>query len=378
MKNKPLKILFDAGPLVNGSKSGVGYYTYRVLDNLAAKYPDELEFRVHYFNFLGRRKNLELPRHPNITYVESRILPGKILNMLRRIGLQLPLELFFKSRGDVAVFPNFVSLPSIFRIPTFVAVHDLCYIDVPEFVAEQNRRFLTKFVPRSVKAAARVITISESTKRAIQKHYTTPDSKFVLTPIPPAAAHPVKPQRPEGLAGKFILFVSTLEPRKNVIGLVKGYEALPKKIRDTYALVLAGGMGWYMEQDIAYIQALQEKGYRIILSGYISDAEKEWLYNNATLFVMPSHYEGFGMPILEAMQHQLPTALSDIDVFHEVAGDASLYFDKESPASIARILEMALKDPALRELLVSKGNARLKNYSWDTVAATLKSELENI
>lgn len=366
MKNKPLKILFDAGPLVNGTKSGVGYYTYGLLDALAKNYPDDVEIVAHYFDFLGRKKGVRLPDHPNIKYVRSRIMPGKVLNILRKTGLQLPMELLFKTRGDIAVFPNFVSLPSISGIPSVVAVHDLCYEDVPQYVAKKNREFLRRFVPKSVKTAAGIITISESTKKAIEKHYE-PNQKIMVAGIPPITID-VEPHAMTGINEGFILFVSTLEPRKNVIGLVKGYELLPEGLKKKHALVLAGGIGWDMEDEIDFIKQSQARGSNIVMTGYVSDQEKEWLYSNAGLFVMPSHYEGFGMPILEAMQHNLPVAVSDIDVFREVAGDSVIYFDKDSPDSVAKSLRRILEDKKLQKDLKSRGKEKLKNYSWKVVA----------
>lgn len=377
MKNKPLKILYDASPLVNGAKSGVGYYSYNLLDALAQHHPDDIEIVAHYFDFLGRRRGVSLPKHPNIRYVRSRILPGKALNIMRRVGLQLPLELLFKTQGDVAVFPNFVSLPSLTGIPTVVAIHDLCYEDVPQYVSEKNRNFLQRFVPKSVRSAAGIITISESSKRAIQKHYGQ-QPNIIVAGIPPVPPTNTDEREINGLQKDFILFVSTLEPRKNVISLVKGYELLPDKLKKKHALVLAGGTGWDMEADLEYIRQSQASGSNIVMAGYVSDQEKEWLYNHAALFAMPSHYEGFGMPILEAMIRGIPTAVSDIDVFHEVADDASIYFDKDNPADIARTMEQILTNNKLRQDLIKKGTKRVNTYSWEETAAQIYKELVSI
>lgn len=373
MSKKPLKILFDANPLVNGNKSGVGYYTYYLINSLAKRYPKDIKLVGHYFSFLGRRSNADLPQGPNISYVESRIIPGKVLSITRRLGFQVPLEIFFKRSGDVAIFTNFVSLPSILKIPKFVAIHDLCYEDVPQYVTRKNREFLHKFVPRSAKSSAKVITISRSTQRAIESHYKISPEKFLITPIPPGKTSEITDAdvRKFGIENGYVLFVSTLEPRKNVIGLVKGYILLPAEIKQKYPLVLVGGTGWQMEDDLAFISDLRGNGENIILTGYVTDDERSTLYANATIFAMPSHYEGFGMPILEAMSYGIPTAVSDIDVFHEVAGDSVVYFDKDNPTSLAESLADLISDNALRNSLVKKGKTHLKTYSWDNVADDL-------
>ncbi len=379
MKTKTPTILFDANPLVNGNKSGVGYYGYRLLDALATNYPDEIQIKAHYFNFLGRKQNLDLPTHPNIVYVQSRIVPGKVLNLVRKFGFQLPLELFFKSKGDVAIFTNFVSLPSILKIPSLVAVHDLCYEDVPNYVSKKNRLFLQQFVPKSVARAKKVITISESTKRAIIKHYKVPAKDIIITPIPPANDDATKPRKPARVGNKkFILFVSTIEPRKNVLQLVKAYVELPPKLKNTYSLVLAGGIGWDVEGTMSTIKQLQTDGEDIVVTNYVSDEEIKWLYQNADLFVMPSHYEGFGMPILEAMAHDTPTVVSDIPVFHEVSETASLYFNKDDPASIRDAIVRVLEDKKLQNSLVSKGREQVSKYSWQDVATTIYQSIQNL
>lgn len=376
MKNKPLVVLFDANPIINGNRSGVGYYSYRLLDALAKEYPDELRIKAHYFNFLGRKQGLDLPKHPNITYVQSKIIPGKILNILRKIGLQLPLELFFKSRGDAAIFTNFVSLPSIFRVPTFVAVHDLCYEDVPEYVSGGNRLFLQRFVPGSVARARKVITISESSKQAIIKHYGVPAKDIVITPIPPADDSVVKATKPAGIGDrKFLLFIGTIEPRKNLARLVEAYVGLPSDLKDSYSLVLAGGIGWDIEETVAEIKRQQAAGENIILTGYVTDGEKKWLYQNASVLVLPSHYEGFGMPIVEAMARDLPTIVSDIPVFHEVGNTASIYFDKDDTDSIKRAVVKVLNDKTIRDHMIKKGREQASEYNWEDIANRLYQTL---
>lgn len=379
MKNKPYVILFDANPIINGNKSGVGYYSYRLLDALAKNYPDQLHIKAHYFNFFGRKQNLDLPNHPNISYIESRIIPGKLLNLVRKLGMQLPLELFFKTRGDVAIFTNFVSLPSFTKIPTMIAIHDLCYEDVPEYVAQANRLFLQKFVPRSAAKAKKIITISKSSKQAIIKHYGVASKDIIITPIPPdedVAAEAIMPI--DVGKKKFLLFVGTLEPRKNIPNLVEAYVGLPTEIKDRYSLVLAGGIGWDVEETIANIKHLQDGSESIITTGYVTDGGKKWLYENASLFVLASHYEGFGMPILEAMINDLPTVVSDIEVFHEVSNMASVYFNKDDPVSIRSAIERVLTDKQLQAVMIKKGRERAAAYSWRDVAQTVFKAISDL
>lgn len=378
--SKRITVLFDANPLVNGNKSGVGYYTQGLIKALADTYPEDIQLIGHYFSFLGRKDNLPLPTAANIKYVRSRLIPGKILSITRVLGFQPPLELFFKRSGDVALFASFVSLPSLIKIPKLVVIHDLCFLEKPEYVPVKNRLFLQRFVPRSVRSAAAVITVSDATKQAVQKHYKTAQDKLIVTPIPPSAKDKSDGFNLSdiGIKDKFILFVGTLEPRKNVINLVKAYEQLPDNIRQKYQLVLAGGVGWYIQETRAYIARLQEQGIGIVTPGYVSQECRAALYEHASLFVLPSHYEGFGMPILEAMNYGVPTAVSNLPVFHEVAGDASAYFDKDDPADIAKILSSLLSDQQRSKDLAAKGEAQLKAYSWPAVAKSVYEKIREI
>lgn len=368
-KTSPIKLLFDANPLVNSQKSGVGYYAEHLLTALASRYPEELQITAIYSNFL-QRKQVNLPEFPNITYKCNSLVPSKIINIIRRAGIELPVELFHYTKADFVIYPNFVGYRSLRKIPSAVAIHDLGYLDCPEYLQPGNQSFLERFVPKSIRRSSFIITISEATKAAIQKHYGTDDNKFVITPIPPAKSSEAA-MKPGIAAEKFILFISTLEPRKNFIGLVRGYMELPKEVRKEYGLVLAGGTGWNVEQDIAEIKTFQASGEKIVTTGYISQAEKNWLIQNATVFVLPSHYEGFGMPILEAMEVGTPTAVSDIPVFREVSGEASVYFDHLDPKSIAATIKQVIEDSSLRRKLINNGYKQVRKLDWDKIAESI-------
>ncbi len=372
MKNSPeqkLKILFDASPLVNGPKSGVGYFTEHMVQSLANKYPDRLELVGHYFSFLGKKDQLELPSGKNIRYVRSRLLPGKVLSLLRRIGLQIPLEFLFKQTGDVVIFTNFVSWPSLTKIPKMVAIYDLCFVDVPKYVAPKNQMFLAKFVPKSIKNADAVITISEFSKQRIIHNYNINASKIVVIGIPPKEN--TSTQKPvTGIKGKFILTVGTLEPRKNIINLVEAYTMLPEFIRNNYCLVLAGATGWLIDKTMQRIKKLQQEGYKIVMTGYVSEQQRNFLYTNAAAFVFPTHYEGFGMPILEVMSYGTPIAASNIPVIKEVGQNAITYFDKDDVADITNKLLDILKSN--KKIGYKKV---LDQYSWDKNADQLYSIL---
>lgn len=384
MRNKkPMTILFDANPIAISGKSGVGHYAAYLVQALADAYPDDLRLIGHYYDFLGRKHPVGLPVAANITYHPTKLFPGRIPNMLRRLGVSIPFELLARSRGDVLLFPNFLTQPSLFRKPVVVTIHDLCFAEYPEFVNTLNLHDLRRYVPQSIERASLILAVSEFTKQAIHTTYNVDPGRIVVTPVPPLQTKAVPPQeagtlvRELGVRKPYILFVGNLEPRKNLLSLVEAY-AQAKALHDSYSLVLAGGKGWKNEALLRRIEELQRQGLSIVLPGYVSDAQKTALYQRSSLVAMPSYYEGFGMPILEAFEYGIPVAASDIPVHHEVAQDAAAYFDPYDIAAIASTMTTVLEDKSLRKRLIAREPDALGRYSWADTAERVVKEIGNL
>lgn len=366
-------IFFDANPLLN-NKSGVGHFTERLVSTLSSAYPDELELNGHYFNFLNQHK-FSLLNMPNVSFSHTSLIPQRAVNLLRRAGIFLPLWLFYRKPVDIAIFPNYVVMPTGKKIFSAVVIHDLCFVDHPEYVSTRNCDFLQKVVPRSVKQVDLVVAVSEFTKKRIQDVYKIPADKIYVMYNPPTE-HAVPNHDIITRYGlkDYLLFVSTLEPRKNVGTLLSAYSKLSTKIQKEYPLVLVGGKGWKDEAIVSQMGQLQAKGHNIIWTGYVTDAERGALYKNSTLCVLPSHYEGFGMPILEAMSYGKPVVCSDIEVFHEVGTDAPAFFNKDRPNELAELLTKLLGDQKELEELAAKSKAHFAAYpTWQQIATDFYS-----
>lgn len=368
---KAIKIGFDANPLV-GQKTGIGLLEHNLILNMAKSRPD-IVFVGHYFNFLNKKKIKDLPCAPNIQYRKSIFIPGKLLGVIRRIGLQLPCELYFKCKLDLIFFTNYVSNPSLFRSKIITWIYDLSYIDCPEYTEEGNRIYLQKWVLKTINRSHLIVTISEFTKKRINDVYGVALERIITMPIPPQPKPTLsQSQANVHVQGEYILFVGTLEPRKNLVKLMEAYELLPKRILQNTSLVIAGGKGWKDEKIFNKISELQNKGLRVVSTGYISDEDKSVLYRNALLVIQLSHYEGFGMPILEAMNHGIPTICSDIEVFHEVAQDAAVFVDKDDAGKIASTIKTMLLSKTKREFLSKQGKIRVLNYpNWKSTSTKL-------
>jgi alpha-1,3-rhamnosyl/mannosyltransferase len=371
---RPLRIVFDASPLLV-NKTGVAYYTERLVTTLAEQYPDKLELVGFYYNFLGRRDTSHLPRRSNLRFTGVHLVPSKIIFQLRRWGIGVPVECLAKARADFVLYPNFLSYPSIFRTPSAPVIHDLTYYDLPEYVAKKNGSDLRRFVPNAIARSQFVLTVSEFSKQRLQDVYHLPASNILVTPIPPVPTRPLSNNertvllKKQGITKPYILFLGTVEPRKNLVNLMDAYLQLPEDVRRNYELVLAGGIGWNCGAELAKIAELAGKGVRHL--GYVDDATRTALYCGASLFVTASSYEGFGMPVLEAMHHGVPSAVSDIPVFHEVAGNSAHYFDQANPAAIAHTLQGLLGNNVLRTQLGKAGQRRAATLNWPAIATSV-------
>lgn len=362
------------------NRTGVGYYTAQLVEALAAEYP-EVELVGYYYNFLGRKSRPVHPIATNIRYRPVYHFPGPIINLLRRFRIEVPIELLTFVRADFILYSNYLGQPSLFHTPYAPVIHDLTFVDMPQYVSRRNLRDLRRFIPKQIRRSNFLVTVSEFSKRRIVEEFHVGPSDILVTPIPPeipAAASSAR-ERHElaklGVTGPYVLTLGTVEPRKNLLNMLNAYLQLSEELQKKYIFVVAGKIGWNCEAEIARLQQLRGEGKNIIHLGYVTDLQRTALYRNATLFTSASYYEGFGMPALEAMSYGTPVAISDIEVFREVAGHAALYFDQQNPESISAAWQKLLTDEPLRRQLAAKGKAHVEKYSWGEVAASLYQKI---
>lgn len=372
-------ILFDARCLI-GPQTGIARYTELLLLSLADQ---GVKVDAFYFNFLGKHRTEHLPKHKNINYIEIRFFSPRIISLLNRFHIELPIELLLGyMKASPVLYTNYVAQPSILKRKILLVIYDLSIYDHPEYSDKNNLRYLLRMLPRSIRRANNIITISDFAKKRLLDRFAEyiPESNIVVTPIPPKPLDRKSVFTLEGekikflQSGKYLLYLGTIEPRKNIDNLLNAYALLPITLKDTVPLVLAGGKGWNDEKILAKIKYLKDRGHNIVQTGYVSDAERLALYHNAACFILPSHYEGFGMPILEAMQHNIPVTISDIEVFHEVGRNGATYFDQNDSSDIANKITEALQDKNNLEKIKNYPTI-LKRYSWSTNARKITNIL---
>lgn len=382
-----MNIFIEGSPLLK-ERSGVGQYTKRLTEAMAALAPSN-DYTVFGFRFLTKPvpKNVFQQKF-GIRYQFVRFLPGRVYNKLFKAGLSLPVDLLFAlKKPDIIWFPNFVAWPlANKRVKSIITVYDLSFINYGQYSSPANRRYMLKFVPRSVAKADRVITISKNSRQEIAQAYGVNPAKIDV--IYPAVDHREFYPRPASqikevarrynLPKAYILFVGTLEPRKNVAGILDAYSALPASLRQQYGLVLAGGKGWLDEEIEHKITSCQEAGENIQKLGYVPDEDLPALYSGASVFVYPSFYEGFGIPPLEAMACGVPVVTSDNSSLPEVVAKAGRMVRADDIRAIKDAIADLLTDKKAADQLRRLGLERAKKFSWDKSAAEMLRIMEEL
>jgi glycosyltransferase involved in cell wall biosynthesis len=327
-------------------------------------------------------------RFPEAANVRGRniFIPDRYLNVLWyrwRVPL-LPVTLF---SGPVDIYhgPDFVLPPLGKQVKKVVTVHDLAFLEHPEYAVPSLAAYLRKVVPAAVDAADVVATVSAEVSRTLSKHFQTPAEKMIVVPNG-VAPHFRRINDPVilgatlhkfGLKHPFVLGVGTMEPRKNHIGLIKAFYQAQQKKDGPAMLAIAGGQGWLYEETRQLVAELKlEKKVRFL--GRVSDLELITLYSMADVFAFPSFAEGFGIPLIEAMACGTPTITSNVSAMPEVAGDAALLIDPYNNNELAAAIHKLLANEQLREELRTKGYQRAREYTWEASARKMLGIYQNL
>jgi glycosyltransferase involved in cell wall biosynthesis len=304
--------------------------------------------------------------------------------------LRLSWEMLVNS-PDLLFVPSHV-LPVIHPRRCVVTVHDLGYHHYPEAHTVFQNIYLRWSTRYNARAASRVVADSEATQRDLMHCYRIPEERIhvvypgrdeSLAPIvEPAALSRVRVRY--GLSDSYLLYVGTLHPRKNLVRLVQAFAVLlrssfsiPEPLSSGLQLVLAGQKGWLYDELFAQVRELG-LAERVVLTGYVPDADLPALLSGALAFVFPSLYEGFGLPVLEAMACATPVVCSNVSSLPEVAGDAALLVDPLDTESLAEAMGRIVTDEGLRGDLVERGFRQIRGFSWRRCAREILQILEEV
>ena len=373
-----MKIRVEISCLATKSLSGVSNYTKLLTESLD-KAP-AVDVRATYFNFLNRQPQPKISLKKPLE--KNSLIPLRVYAKLQSYNIALPFDVTLP-KVDLTIHPNFATWPTVKSRLKAAVIHDLTYIYYPEVVEAKNLKHLRRVVPRSIRQADFIITISEAVKSEIVKEFSIKPEKIIITPIPPDATYFTKNNneihKKYGIpTEKFIYFMGNLEPRKDLPTLIEAYRKLPTKIKNEYSLVLAGGNGWKTEKSRQAIADAKSAGENVVHVGFVDTKDTAAFYQHATIFVMPSIYEGFGMPILEAMAGDCPVIASDIPVLRETAGDAALFAKPGDSDSFSQVIQQLINNPNLQKELIKKGKQQLTQFSWDKNCQTIIGYAEKL
>jgi glycosyltransferase involved in cell wall biosynthesis len=371
-----MRIAIDYTPALRQG-AGIGRYTRGLVAGLA-----EIDRKNQYTLFSAGEMPPSVRDWPANFHLRASTIPPRWLTVgWHRLRLPIPAELL---AGDCDLYhsPDF-TLPPLRRARGLVTIHDLSFLRVPECADPGLRAFLEKAVPAAVMRARRIVADSENTRRdLIEILRADPDKISVVTPaIEPrfrredTAARLDEVRARYRLPGRFILGLGTLEPRKNFAGLIAAFGQLVRETGLPHVLVIGGKPGWLYE-DI-YRQAKQEDlAGRVLFPGFVADEDLPALYSLADVFVFPSLYEGFGIPVLEAMACGAPVVTSNNSSLPEAAGSAALMVEATDSTELAEAIGKVLNDDELRRRMIAAGYEQASRFTWQRSAQALLNAYE--
>ncbi|MBI4134404.1 MAG: glycosyltransferase family 4 protein, partial [Candidatus Terrybacteria bacterium] len=374
-----MTIGIDIRHLARGPSTGIARVTCALIEVLARLAPED---RIRVF-YTGRRipptRVLSWPdTFANLTLTRWQ-MPNRLFDFAAR-GFRFPKLDTVLGSVDIFLSPHALVAP-LRASRRVVVVHDLSFVVHPEFFSPASRRWHRLMdIRQQAREAACLVVPSRATSRDLRRFWGIPEERIRVIPwgtdssskdtsesIPTAKFPGRLPGQGAGLTpdSRFVLYLGAVEARKNVVGLVRAYALLLQEssFRD-FRLVIAGPEGWKGAEAVREAQMLGI-GPSVAFVGYVSEEEKQALYRRASLFVYPSLYEGFGLPVLEAMAAGVPVVTSAASSLPEVAGDAALLVDPRQPEDIAIAMREILTDRILADTLAARGRARAAQFTWE-------------
>ena len=334
-----MKIAVNTRFMFSGALEGFGVYTHEIMSRMCRDHPED-SFAFYFDRSFD-------PRYVYGSNVHARkLLPPARHPILFRVWYDFVLKNRLKKDAPDVFFSPDSFMPLKPSVPTVITVHDVAHRQYPGHVPRAIARYFDTFMPLYIARADRIITVSEFSKQEILKWYPGTDEGKI------SVIH-----RP------FLLYLGAIHPRKNIANLIAAYDIFRSGTGESIPLLLAGRKSWQLEAvETAYTNSPFKED--IVFTGYVPDAEMPGLIGAALAFCYVSRYEGFGLPIIDAMASGVPVVCSNTGALAEVASDAAITVDPEDPEEIARGIRVAAMDTEMRAALTRKGIARAGDFNW--------------
>lgn len=371
----PLRIAVNTRFLLKDKLEGIGTFQHETLQRLVCNHPE------HEFIFIfDRRFSDEYIYAPNVKPVVA--FPQARHPYLYYVYFQYSIpRLLKKHKADLFFSPDgYLSLRT--NVPQVQVLHDLAFEHYPEDISKSGAWYYTKFFPQFAMRAKRIITISEYTKKDIVELYSIPSEKIDL--VYPGAAPSFKPVSEEikqftrrrfTKDHAYFLYVGAIQPRKNIGNLLKAFDAFRKSYGSGIKLVIVGRKAWKTQELEAIFEEMKFKE-DVVFTGRLSNEDLGNVMGSALALTYVSYFEGFGIPILEAMHAGIPVICSGVTSMPEVAGDAALLVNPFSVESIKDAMIQMARDEKLRAGLISKGAVQKTKFSWEKTATGVWDSIE--
>lgn len=366
----------DIRVLARGTRSGIEEYAINILSRLP-KIDKSINYKFFYNAFRKADLDFDWLRLPN---VELKIfnMPNRFFDISSYCFNFPPVDRLLGG-ADVFFSPHIFLAALSGQCPSVATFHDLSFERYKEFYSIQKRYWHFSMDPkRQAKRAQKIIAVSESTKKDLVEIYKIPAGKVQVvysgadpvSRIPYPASGTAEIRKKYGLPDKYILYLGTIEPRKNIVGLIKAFELFCTKyqaLSAKYKLVIAGAKGWlYRDVFRAYMNSPQKSD--IVFTGFVENDDKREVCKSADLFVYPSFFEGFGFPPLEAMAAGVPVIASSSSSLSEAVGSGALTVDPYNIGELAWAMNELLANQRIRNKMIEKGREQVKKFSWEKCA----------
>lgn len=376
-----MRIGHFAQPLCQNEKTGIGWYTYKLIQQLATL---SVAGEVYAFDLLNRHHSKDKLDSLFSTLNNTNVISCKtnpfthhgLYTRLDQLYSKIPFNVLFNTNVEIYHAHNYF-LPYKLNKPSVVSIYDSVYKLFPNTMDGKNLALLNRIMPRSLTDSTKILTISKNSKHELINLLNVEPSKISIAY--PGIDETIYYTIPKNITKStlehlnikrpFLLYVGTLEPRKNIERIIEAYAAIGCYHKE-YDLVLAGSIGWKSEEIFNKIKKYSLSN-KIHITGYISQQEQVALYNAATCFLFPSLYEGFGMPPLEAMACGCPVITSNTSSLPEVVGDAGILINPLSTDELAVAISKVLDDEKVQNLMKERNKEQVKKFSWHNTAVSV-------
>ncbi|MFC1653809.1 glycosyltransferase family 4 protein [Patescibacteria group bacterium] len=368
MLNKKIRIGIDVNEANTTNRVGSNQYAYQIIKSL-----NKIDKTNDYTLYSGKKIIKDLPKE-RAGWRYKVIPPSKLWTQWR-----LPIELHRDKKNlDVFFSPGHYA-PRTCPVPSVVSIMDLAFLLFPNFYKKKDAIQLTSWTKYSVKNADHIITISENTKKDIKKHYKIKSKKITIAypgfeSKPDSKKQNSKVLKKYGISKGYILYLGTIQPRKNLVRLVQGFNQL----NSPHHLVIAGKKGW-LTDDLEKEVLKSNKKKKIHLTGYIDNQDVSSIISQSSCLVLPGLYEGFGIPALEALVQGIIPVVSHTGSLPEVIGESGLLIDPYSSDSISKGITNAIKlDTGKKKTMLSKAKPHIKKFDWQLSAKKILKVLHEV